>query len=605
MGFGPTQAREALAKTSTGVDVEAALEMLLVNGRGGEQHDADDFERQEADRLAREQERRRRRRQGPSRSTVVPVDGADRRPTEDGEVAFAEQADKILAQASAVGMSVFSKANSLWNVGKERAQKLYEERAAVAAADRGARDGKGKAVDGRPRWMLDAEADVHVSEQPATNGRRSGPSRFVDSDDEERPPHRSTRTSESPSVPPAEQRRPRQADLLGHTSAEPREQTYRSPARRKPPVAAKPVTMVAPGGSGPLRPAAPAEPLKRRTYTRATASQVSASATFKESGNSHFKLGAYDDALQAYTRALDALPTDHLLRIPLYTNRAAAYLKQGEHISAINDCTRAITLVGLDYHPAKEAPLDDDAAVKDVKLADGLIKALCKRASAYEMGEKWKQAKEDWQSAMSVAAAAVVFAAAGGANTRKMIGEGLTRSGKMCSALEKGISEVPRTTAPVSRSTHPAPKAKPAAVPSNPAHSAGVAAMRAAASAAESEEDLRLRCKDTVDRQVEAWSKGKETNLRGLLASLDMVLDKDEALWRDVKRPGMAELITDKQLKISYMKVIGRLHPDKVSEQAGKSERRRADARDQLNASNSSVQQRMIANSVFGILNEA
>lgn len=604
MGFGPTQAREALAKTSTGVDVQAALEMLLANGRGVEQHGQDDFERQEAERLAREQEKRQRRRQGPSRSTVGPMDGGDRRPTQDGEVAFEEQTDKILAQASAVGMSVFSKANSLWNVGKERAQKLYEERAA-AAADRGARDGKRKAVDGRPRWMVDAEAETHASQQPTTNERRSGSSRFVDSDEEERPPRQSTRTFEPPSVPPAEQRQPRQANLLEDTSTEPREQIYRSPARRKPPVAAKPASMVASGQSGPPRPAAPVEPLKRRTYTRATASQVSASATFKESGNSHFKLGAYDDALQAYTRALDALPTDHLLRVPLYTNRAAAYLKQGEHASAINDCTSAITLVGLDYHPAKEAPLDDDAAVKDVKLADGLIKALCKRASAYEMGEKWKQAKEDWQSAMSVAAAAVVFAAAGGANTRKMIGEGLTRAGKMCSALSTGTSEVPRASAPASRLIRPAAKAKPAAAPSNPANSAGVAAMRAAASAAESEEELRLRCKDTVDKQVEAWSKGKETNLRGLLASLDMVLDKDEALWKDVKRPGMAELITDKQLKISYMKVIGRLHPDKVSEPAGTSERRRADARDQLNASNSSVQQRMIANSVFGILNEA
>ncbi|GHJ88642.1 hypothetical protein NliqN6_5044 [Naganishia liquefaciens] len=589
MGFAPTQAREALAQTSTGIDVQAALEMLLAKGRVSEHRNEDDLERREADRLAAERERRRRRRQGPSRSTVGTSESGDRRPTEDGEVAFAEQADKILAQASAVGMSVFSKANSLWNVGKERAQKLYEERAAAAAAaavDRGARDGKGKAADGRPRWMVDAEAEAHASEQPGRNGRRSESNRFVDSDDEDRPPRRTTRTPESPAAPPVENR-PRQANLLVDASVESREQPYRSPARRKPPIAAKPISLVASGRPTSAPAAAPTEPLRRRSYTRATAAQVSASAAFKESGNSHFKLGAYDDALQAYTRALEALPTDHLLRVPLYTNRAAAYLKQGEHSSAIKDCTSAITLVGLDYHPAKEAPLDDDDAVKDVKLADGLIKALCKRASAYEMGEKWKQAKEDWQSAMSVAAATVVFAAVGGANTRKMIGEGLTRAGKMCTALDTGASEVPRAAAPIPRPTRPAAKVKPAAPPTNPADSAGVAAMRAAASAAESEEDLRLRSKDSVDKQIEAWSKGKETNLRGLLASLDMVLNKDEALWKDVKRPGMAELITDKQLKISYMKVIGRLHPDK------------------LNASNSSVQQRMIANSVFGILNEA
>lgn len=567
MGFAPNQARQALAQTSTGVDVQAALEMLLANGRRGDPHDDEDDdadEREEADRLAREKEKRRRRREGPSRSTVAPSIGGDKRPTEDGEVPFADQADKILAQASAVGMSVFSKANSLWNVGKERAQKLYEERAALAAAapaERGGGEGKGKAVDGRPRWMVDAEAEAAASQRPDSSGRtpRTGTSRFVDSDDDERPPSQSTRHVQL-SAPPPEKRHPRQADLLGETCTT-REQAYRSPARRKPPVvAAKPIPNVASGRSTPARPAA-VEPLKQRKYTRATASQVSASAAFKESGNSHFKLGAYDEALQAYTRALDALPSDHLLRVPLYTNRAAAYLKQGEHVGAIQDCTSAITLVGLDYHPAKEAPLDDDDSVKDVKLADGLIKALCKRASAYEMGEKWKQAKEDWHSAMSVSAAAVVFAAAGGANTRKMIGEGLARAGKMCSALEAGTSSSQAAALP---RTRPVPKAKPSAPPPNPADSAGVAAMRAAATAAESEEDLRLRCKDSVDKRVEAWSKGKETNLRGLLASLDMVLDKDEVLWKDVKRPGMAELITDKQLKIGYMKVIGRLHPDKV-----------------------------------------
>jgi hypothetical protein len=31
-----------------------------------------------------------------------------------------------------------------------------------------------------------------------------------------------------------------------------------------------------------------------------------------------------------------------------------------------------------------------------------------------------------------------------------------------------------------------------------------------------------------------------------------------------IKKLGMADLVTDKQVKIGYMKVIGKLHPDKV-----------------------------------------
>lgn len=558
MGFAPLQARQALAQTSTGIDVQAALEMLLANG-GQERRNSSDGDRddEEAARLEMERERRRRRRQGPSRSTAPPERTQPSRETD--EMPFVDQADKIIAQASAVGMSVFSKANNLWNVGKERAQKLYEERAAAAAAAGGVRD-KGKAVDGRPRWMVDAEEAQTEREQPMANGRQP-PRRFADLDDE--PPRRADRPRDE--VPrPVEKQRPH-SDLLGGSEMQPSNQTYRSPARRKPVGgAALSVSAPASGQSTPRRSAPAALPsLKRRQYTRASSSQLSTSATFKESGNSHFKLGAYGDAVEAYTKALDALPSDHVLRVPLYTNRAAAYLKQGEHSGAIEDCSRAIALVGLDYHPAKESPLDDDAA-KDVRLADGLIKALCKRASAYEMGEKWKQAKEDWQSAMSVSAAAVMFGSAGGANVRKMVGEGLTRASKMCSVLEKGTEPVSAAPSTKSATIRPVAKSKPPPPQPTPANSAGVAAMRAAASAAESEEDLRLQLKESVDKRIETWSKGKETNLRGLLASLDLVLDKDEAMWKEVKRPGMAELITDKQLKIGYMKVIGRLHPDKV-----------------------------------------
>jgi hypothetical protein len=78
-----------------------------------------------------------------------------------------------------------------------------------------------------------------------------------------------------------------------------------------------------------------------------------------------------------------------------------------------------------------------------------------------------------------------------------------------------------------------------------------------------------------------------------------------------IKKLGMADLVTDKQVKIGYMKVIGKLHPDKVrgawdvavrrwgrrmTDQAGGH---------QLNTSTTSLEQRMIANGVFGTLNEA
>jgi hypothetical protein len=71
-----------------------------------------------------------------------------------------------------------------------------------------------------------------------------------------------------------------------------------------------------------------------------------------------------------------------------------------------------------------------------------------------------------------------------------------------------------------------------------------------------------MALKDSVEARLNAWKGGKESNLRALIASLDSVL-WDEILQGGLK-VGMHELIAEKQVKIKYMKVIARLHPDKV-----------------------------------------
>jgi len=67
---------------------------------------------------------------------------------------------------------------------------------------------------------------------------------------------------------------------------------------------------------------------------------------------------------------------------------------------------------------------------------------------------------------------------------------------------------------------------------------------------------------------------------------LDMVLWR-EILSGGVKVNGLGELVTDVQVKKGYMRAIAKVHPDK------------------FNTSNSTVEQRMLANSVFAALNEA
>ena len=53
----------------------------------------------------------------------------------DKERNIQEHADKLLAQASEIGLNVFTKASLFWKEGKERVQKAYEARAVSSSGD--------------------------------------------------------------------------------------------------------------------------------------------------------------------------------------------------------------------------------------------------------------------------------------------------------------------------------------------------------------------------------------------------------------------------------------------------------------------------------------
>ena len=181
------------------------------------------------------------------------------------------------------------------------------------------------------------------------------------------------------------------------------------------------------------------------------------------------------------------------------------------------------------------------------------------------MGEKWRQALDDWERVMGY------DAALGGQGSKAQASEGIKRAKAM-------LDPTPKATPKPSKPSTPRPPSRPADV----GKSAAVAELRKAAQQQEKEDEARLAVKDAVDAKLDAWRKGKETNLRALLSSLQLVL------WEPVLlKVGMHELVTDKQVKIKYMKVIARLHPDKLA------------------GMNTTPEQRLLANGVFGQLSEA
>ena len=548
MGFSPFQARQALEKTSTGVDVAAALESLLsANGHGSDADD-DQIEHERVVREDAERERRRRRKQGPFRESIKPrdVDGIP-----DGEQT--SEADKILAQATEIGQNVLSKATSFWNSSKEKAMKVYEEqRKAMEAGENGARKGR-VPRDGRPRWMQDVEEGVDVRNDPEPEAGIG----FKDGDDDNPPQRRVDGTSNGHVVSSTTQPISRQvggearyrsakerADLLFADEST----SYVPPARHRKSTPNSTARAVSPKPS--------TAPLPTRQLVGATPSQLSTSAKYKAKGNELFKLGQFAEAESSYSSAIAALPEGHLTLLPLHNNRAATQLKLGQSASAACNCTTVINLIGPAYHPSKEEPLPSDVA-SEVKLGEALVKATIKRAQAWEMGEKWNSAVEDWERVMAFDG---ILLGSTAAVTHNLAADGARRSKRM---LEGGI----RSTAKPKAVTPPA-SVKPVDVMKSQA----VTELRKANRVIDAEDEQRIALKDTVDIKLASWKSGKETNLRALIASLDTVL-WDEILSGGLK-VGMHEIITEKQVKIKYMKVIARLHPDKVGSRSYTSEQK-------------------------------
>ncbi|KAG8798787.1 hypothetical protein FRC16_006541 [Serendipita sp. 398] len=501
MGFTPEQARIALASTDTGTDVEAALESLLA--AAGDVTSLDALRPPEPQASPRPVSRTNRtgtpsQSREPQRRESEPRSSAASGSTPSGQF----QADKLLAQASEVGFSVFTKATAFWNQGKEAVQKAYEESLRST-------NGTPTPADGRPKWMASEVPDEH----PSTLS-----------------PNPTASTSNWKATAPSP--RPRPA----------------APPSRPPIV-----------------------------IPETSPSAIASCVAFRTKGTELFKLGQYGDAESAYTRAITALPSSHILLVSLYTNRAAARLKTGDSGGAVGDCTTGLKLMGITEDLSglmdlQEETLTFDGVPGRLDLKEQAVKALQRRAGGLEGMERWDRARTDWERLAGLH----WFQAQG------KVKEEATRSAVRCRSMVNSASKgaMEDTPKPASK-----PRARPAPRPSRGPSKPSEAALRlkAADAAKEAEDNERIELKDMVDARIQAWKGGKETNVRALIASLETVL-WPELGWVKV---GMHELVTPSQVKIRYTKAIAKVHPDK------------------LKTGNTTLEQRMMANGVFAGLNEA
>ncbi|KAL5636390.1 hypothetical protein ACGC1H_000378 [Rhizoctonia solani] len=571
MGFSIQQAKKALANTSTGMDVQAALESLLATGGRDSREDQepggpseDDLERFRAeDEAAREQYEieRRRQRTRLSRDTARDAthDDAPGANSDDTARQLQEKADQLLAQASIFGSNMFNRANALWKEGKDKALKAYEERSAASTSSGRPRDPT------RPAWMTDEASpslDNYESRIPEQSGFRDDNSDLPPRPQPQQRRQTPGRQTSQPTIVTTAPSRPADkiASLFSDTT------TYVSPSRRKPPSHAPTPVQSFPADN---RITSPPIELRKRDNPSVSADILSAVQMHRNKGTDAFKLGQYGAAIDSYTAALELLPEGNLIRVPLLNNRAAARSKTGDASGAIDDCTVVLHVIGDDFDPAKELP------IPDVDLNAAFVKALRRRAEMFESTEKWKRAREDWERLVK---------AGGTWAGSKASSDGVQGVGRCKRMEDGGGAPVSKPRVPVT-STKPKPRPRPAparTVPSNPEDSA-VHRLKVANAAADAEGDQKHALKDSVDTRILAWKGGKENNIRALIASLDTVL-WPELGWTKV---GMHELVMPNQVKVKYVRAIAKVHPDK------------------LNTGSTTVEQKMIANSVFGALNEA
>ncbi|KDR78742.1 hypothetical protein GALMADRAFT_137751 [Galerina marginata CBS 339.88] len=615
MGFSIEQAKKALKQTKDGQDVQAALESLLGGGdpaeesRSGGGGYAGEREHPRPSNSSpapppahprtapkgqkeRERERLERQRQASLREGG---EGSGSGSVTD----IQEQADKLLAQASEIGLTVFSKASAFWKGGKEKVVKAYEER----SGDVGGRGGAPAAGGGgRPKWMQEV---VHQSDDEDDSGRNH--EGFRDTHDQEevfpRRPNVKVEQAEvdlfSDPAPqrstPFSQSRP---NSIRQTSSSSQPQQRKAPQQRQP--------------------TQPPPPPPTRNLPTASPSALAIAMKHKTAGTEQFKLGQHAAAVESYSAAIAALPDGHLLLIPLHTNRALSRLKTGEYVGAVADCEKAVEGVlgklvfssgagraalsnddgfGFDdpLAPKKDAspsappPLLQPSIIPPgllsagrsrvneggwmhpqgvgVDLLDGYVKALRRAAEACEGREKWVDAGL-WWSVLSRAGEGEgggwveektrKEAVSGGVRCRKMLdqasGSGASSSPVAGLAKAAGPASVSRPP------TKPKPKPRPPPAPSNEP-SRALLALQNITAQAESEDAAKHALKDMVDARLSAWKTGKETNVRALLASLETVL-WEGAITGGLKM-GMADLVSPAQVKKGYVRAIAKVHPDK------------------------------------------
>ncbi|KAF8540819.1 hypothetical protein BDD12DRAFT_916877 [Trichophaea hybrida] len=621
MGFTAEQAKQALAETESGVDVEAAVGWLL----------------EQAHKKSKPATSNERPRGNQSRWDSS-QDGGERESDDDSVPAWARGGKSggerdLSAYAAEVGGTLFKSANSLWSTGRKKVEKAVAEFKADMA------DGGGDL--NQPKWMRERQIREELEKRGArgiSRNDRPSPGQFDDDDDEpisgsqqevpitdealmleigsgppqprrkqggEKPP--STAPSRDLGMSEREQiQRQRMQDMEAAIREKEREMRERERARaasaipdsatRRAKLAVENEPVYVSRNRRPPPPTASPKP------STSEPGLLSGGSGGGRAGSSSLNPFARDIAVERQRTAHPPTPTptppprrrpppQKRPSVPISPSaisksnasrqQGTEAFKRGDYTAAQAFYTTALNPIP-DLHPLRIIVLtnrslctvklgDPKSALIDVDAILTIIGDSRGEGETISLDGAEKGMKEYWTKAVSRKAECLEQLEKW-ADAKAAWELALTAGGNAAAINGKRRCETAlKPKAP------PKPKPKPVVAPRRPppvsAKSSGaVTALRQANAAQEKQDAERLELYDVIHERIGNWKNGKEGNLRALLAGLDTV--------------GMGELLVPQKCKIAYMKGIAKVHPDKI----------RPDA---------TTEQRMISAAVFSLLNES
>lgn len=274
--------------------------------------------------------------------------------------------------------------------------------------------------------------------------------------------------------------------------------------------------------------------------------------TAKLKASEYFANGDYDNAIVQYKKCLASLPDLHELRVVIDSNLAVTCMKIGDYKQAKEHCDDGLELLSRDIL------WDNEYLINGKTLKSWYTKLLSRKAESLEMLESFRAALDCYKELIGL-----------GISDKKTM-DAKRRISNIVDPPSSDSGRSSRASQRRTTSANTAPKKSYAtpqrmSSPSKAAEGENLARLKKQEEMESKESALKDVLRESIEQRLFLWSNGKEDNIRTLLTTLPDILPERLGFpFLTSKKITLGDLMLTKKVKITYMKVISYIHPDKI-----------------------------------------